>query len=215
MNMPKDNHRIPEFPAHDDLLQDPYSRPTAPNYTNMPYAPYFQAPKKRKFVAGLLSLLVPGTGHFYLGLMQRGLFIMLLLILDIFTITTLVSQDRQEHVVSVPMVTLFALFLPVIYFYNVFDALQATDNVNRRNEFGEFANGAEGSFTQDPLQKLFRGSNLGVMLITIGVLFFLLSSKPRWFAGLFDLMGSYIGSVVLIVAGLAMFLLETRKNKSE
>ncbi|WP_312029626.1 DUF6677 family protein [Paenibacillus sedimenti] len=213
--MPNDNHRhrIPEFPAQDDLLQDPFSRASSHSYGNMPpYAPYFQVPKKRKFVAGLLSFLMPGTGHFYLGLMQRGLFIMMLLILDIFTITTLASQETDANV---PMITLFALFIPVIYFYNIFDALQATDNVNRRNELGDFANGAAGSFMQDPLQKLFRGTNLGVMLITIGTLFFLLSSKPRWFTGLFDLMGSYIGSVVLIVAGLAMFLLESRKNKSE
>lgn len=213
MNIPKDNHRIPEYPVNDDLLQDPFSRPSSPHYTNIPsYAPYFQAPRKRKFVAGLLSLLMPGTGHFYLGLMQRGLFIMMLLILDIFTITTLVSQDHRGNV---PMVTLFALIIPVIYFYNVFDALQATDNVNRSNAMGEFGQGFSGNAPHDPLQKLFRGSNLGVMLITVGVLFFLISSKPRWFAGLFDLMGSYIGSVVLIVAGLIMFLLESRKNKSE
>jgi hypothetical protein len=206
LNHSKENHRIPEFPGHEDLLQDPFSSAASPNYTHMPYAPYYQIPKKRKWVAGVLSLIIPGTGHFYLGLMQRGLFIMTLIILDIFTITMLVSQDHRSNV---PMVTLFALILPVIYFYNVFDALQATDNVNRRNELGDFAQG------QDPLQKLFRGSNLGVMLITIGVLFFLLSSKPDWFTGLFSFMGSYIGSVVLIVAGLAMFLLESRKNKSE
>ncbi|MEW9701343.1 hypothetical protein [Paenibacillus sp. SI8] len=207
MNVPNDNNRMHEFPHHEDLLQDPFLRQPSSNYTNMPYPPYYQVPKKRKWIAGVFSLLIPGTGHFYLGLMQRGLFIMAILILDIFTITTIVSHNDQPS--NVPMVTLFALIIPVIYFYNVFDALQATDNVNRRNELGEFATG------QDPLQKLFRGSNLGVMLITLGVLFFLLSSKPDWFTGLFSFMGSYMGSVVLIVAGLAMFLWDTRKNKSE
>ncbi|NOU70299.1 hypothetical protein GC098_02410 [Paenibacillus sp. LMG 31458] len=192
MNLPKDNPHIPEY---------------SPNPSFQHYAPYYQAPKKRKWVAGILSFIVPGTGHFYLGLMQRGLFIMMLLILDIFIITSITTRSDT----SVPMVTLFALFIPVIYFYNLFDALQTTDNVNRRNELGEFA--AELYNNEDPLQKLIKGTNLGVILIAAGVLFFLLSNKPRWFTGLFDLMGSYFGSVILVLAGLAMYVLDSRKNK--
>ncbi len=192
MNQPNDNPHIPEY---------------SPNPSFQHYPPYYPAPRKRKWVAGVLSFIVPGTGHFYLGLMQRGLFIMMLLILDIFIITSFVSRSDS----SVPMVTLFALFIPVIYFYNLFDALQTTDNVNRRNELGEFA--AELYDSEDPLQKLIKGTNLGVILIAAGVLFFLLSNKPRWFTGLFDLMGSYIGSVILVLAGLAMYVLDSRKNK--
>lgn len=192
MNLPNDNPHIPEYSAN-------------PSFQH--YAPYYQAPRKRKWVAGVLSFIVPGTGHFYLGLMQRGLFIMMLLILDIFIITSLSSRSDT----SVPMVTLFALFIPVIYFYNLFDALQSTDNVNRRNELGEF--GAELYTNEDPLQKLIKGTNLGVILVAAGVLFFLLSNKPRWFTGLFDLMGSYIGSVILVLAGLTMYVLDSRKNK--
>ncbi|KQX51479.1 MULTISPECIES: DUF6677 family protein [unclassified Paenibacillus] len=192
MNLPQDNPHIPEY---------------SPNPSFQHYPPYYPAPRKRKWVAGVLSFIVPGTGHFYLGLMQRGLFIMMLLILDIFIITSFASRSDT----SVPMVTLFALFIPVIYFYNLFDALQTTDNVNRRNELGEFA--AELYNNEDPLQKLIKGTNLGVILIAAGVLFFLLSNKPRWFTGLFDLMGSYIGSVILVLAGLAMYVLDSRKNK--
>lgn len=192
MNLPKDNPYI-------DYSTDP----SFPHY-----APYYQAPKKkRKWLAGVLSFIVPGTGHFYLGLMQRGLFIMMLLILDIFIITSLTTQSDT----SVPVVALFSMFIPVIYFYNLFDALQTTDNVNRRNELGEFA--AELYSNEDPLQKLIKGTNLGVILIAAGVLFFLLSNKPLWFTGLFELMGSYIGSVVLVLVGLAMYVLDTRKNK--
>lgn len=192
MHLPNDNPHIPEYSAN-------------PSFQH--YAPYYQAPRKRKWVAGVLSFIIPGTGHFYLGLMQRGLFIMMLLILDIFIITSLSSRSDT----SVPMVTLFALFIPVIYFYNLFDALQSTDNVNRRNELGEF--GTELYTNEDPLQKLIKGTNLGVILVAAGVLFFLLSNKPRWFTGLFDLMGSYIGSVILVLAGLAMYVLDSRKNK--
>ncbi|WP_261304489.1 DUF6677 family protein [Paenibacillus andongensis] len=192
MNLPKDNPHIPEY---------------SPNPSFQHYPPYYSAPRKRKWVAGVLSFIVPGTGHFYLGLMQRGLFIMMLLILDIFIITSFTTRSDT----SVPMVTLFALFIPVIYFYNLFDALQTTDNVNRRNELGEFAASLYDS--EDPLQKLIKGTNLGVILIAAGVLFFLLSNKPRWFTGLFDLMGSYVGSVILVLAGLAMYVLDSRKNK--
>lgn len=194
MNQSNDNPHMPEY---------------SPNTSFQHYPPYYPAPRKRKWVAGVLSFIVPGTGHFYLGLMQRGLFIMMLLILDIFIITSLGSQSDSS--VRVPMVTLFALFIPVIYFYNLFDALQSTDKVNRRNELGEFAD--ELYNNEDPLQKLIKGTNLGIIFITAGVLFFLLSNKPLWFTGLFDLMGSYIGSVILVLAGLAMYVLDSRKNK--
>ncbi|MFC5450039.1 DUF6677 family protein [Paenibacillus aestuarii] len=196
MNSSSEQHyEMPQFPAQDELRQPAF------------YTPYYPMPKKRKWVAGLLALLVPGTGHYYLGFMQRGLFFMMLIILDIFTITTLVTLDQPS---KVPMVTLFALLIPVVYFYNIFDALQATDNVNRRLEFGEAAGPM-----QDPLQQLFRGNNMGILLVIVGVLCFLLSSKPRWFAGIFEMLGSYIGSIVLIVAGFVMFLLESRKNRAE
>ncbi|MEC0230656.1 hypothetical protein [Paenibacillus alba] len=193
MNVPQDHTHIPSYTGE-------------PSYSH--FAPYYQIPKKRKWMAGILSFIVPGTGHFYLGLMQRGLFIMMLLILDIFIITSLASQSNA----SVAAVTLFALFLPVIYFYNLFDALQATDHVNRRMELGEFS-GAQDIEFRDPLQKLIKGTNMGVILIAAGAVFFLLSNKPLWVTGLFNLMGSYLGSVVLVLAGIAMYLLDSRKNK--
>ncbi|GGI14767.1 hypothetical protein [Gottfriedia solisilvae] len=64
--------------------------------------------KKRKMGVYILSFL-PGLGHFYLGLMQRGLQFMLLLFCAIF----------MTH-----MVEMFAFFIPIIVFYSYFDALQ-------------------------------------------------------------------------------------------
>jgi len=64
--------------------------------------------KKRKMGVYILSFL-PGLGHFYLGLMQRGLQFMLLFFSAIF----------MTHMVEV-----FAFFIPVIVFYSYFDALQ-------------------------------------------------------------------------------------------
>ncbi|OCT14687.1 hypothetical protein A8709_10930 [Paenibacillus pectinilyticus] len=193
MDLHKDRTHIPDYS-------------TSPSYP--PYTPYYPISKKRKWAAGMLSFMLPGTGHFYLGLMQRGLFIMMLLILDIFTITALVDH----HNASVPTVTLFALFLPVIYFYNLFDVLQLTDHVNRRLELGEFAVNTNDMDIHDPLQKLMKGTNMGVILIIAGGLIFMLSNKPNWFSVLFNLMGSFFGSCILVLAGVAMFILD-RKNK--
>lgn len=64
--------------------------------------------KKRKMGVYILSF-IPGLGHFYLGLMQRGLQFMLLLFGAIF----------MTHLVE-----MFAFFIPIIVFYSYFDALQ-------------------------------------------------------------------------------------------
>jgi|GEM_PF-2335208 len=196
-------------PLHEEAHGERFTANPADPYSHLAYQPpYYQPPRKRKWLSGLFSFLIPGTGHFYLGLMPRGLFIMGLIIVDIFTIVTLISGNSD---VNIPMVTLFALMIPVIYFYNIFDALQSTDAVNRRHELGVFADDAA-SAVRDPIQRLLRGSNLGVLFIVAGGLFFLFSAKPRWFEGLFSLLGSYVGSVVLIVAGLVLFMLESRKK---
>lgn len=64
--------------------------------------------KKRKMGVYILSFL-PGLGHYYLGLMHRGLQFMLLLFGAIF----------MTH-----MIEMFAFFIPIIVFYSYFDALQ-------------------------------------------------------------------------------------------
>lgn len=66
--------------------------------------------EKSKFLTFLFSL-VPGVGHMYLGLMQRGLHFLTLFFGVIFLM--IITNLGQ-----------LSLFLPVIWFYNVFDALQ-------------------------------------------------------------------------------------------
>ena len=68
--------------------------------------------RKSKVIAGLLAFLVPGLGHFYLGLMQKGLMMMLMLILDICAIVYFAAEEQ-----NVPLlIILFSLFIPVIFF---------------------------------------------------------------------------------------------------
>ena len=64
--------------------------------------------KKRKKLIYILSI-VPGLGHFYLGIMTRGLQFMLLFFGTIF-LTNIIGS--------------FGFFLPIIVFYSYFDALQ-------------------------------------------------------------------------------------------
>jgi hypothetical protein len=174
-----------------------------------PFNPFNIKPRKSKFVSCLLSFLIPGTGQLYLGLMQRGMTIMLLLILNIFAIVFYATNAST----SIPLIVLFSLFIPVIYFYNIFDALQQTDRVN-----GQW----NGSYT-DPLddpdsavnrsfKKLSKGSGLGYLLVIGGIVLFLVSSKPDWLNKIFELMGSSLGAIILIVIGVVMFFRESTKK---
>jgi TM2 domain-containing membrane protein YozV len=173
------------------------------------FDPFANGPRKSKVVACLLSLLVPGTGQLYLGLMQRGTMIMLLLILNIFAIVFFSTSSST----SIPLIVLFSLFLPVVYFYNIFDALQQTDKVNGQWN-GLYADplGEMGEGLRQPLKKLSKGSSLGYLLVIGGFFLFLVSNKPVWLNQIFDMLGSSIGAIVLIVVGVFMFFKESTKK---
>ena len=66
---------------------------------------------------------------------------------------------------------------------------------------------------QDPLTKADERDEHGCNLVVAGVLIFMLSNKPNWFTGLFDLMGSYLGSCHPRSCGVAMLVFDSRKNK--
>jgi TM2 domain-containing membrane protein YozV len=175
--------------------------PGAPGGNGFPHDMYNLPPRKSKFVAGLLSLLVPGTGQLYVGYMQRGITIMLVLALDICAIVA--TADTSE---IIPLVVLFSLLIPVIYFYNVFDALQLTDRVNGKpgsigtNPLDAFEDGGAKSLSQ-----WFKGNNTGYLLIGAGGLLLLFSNKPSWIVRLMETFGSTLGAILLIAAGLYMF----------
>ncbi|GAA4841544.1 hypothetical protein GCM10023310_19280 [Paenibacillus vulneris] len=171
-----------------------------------PYDPFRAAPRKSKLVACLLSFLIPGTGQLYLGLMQRGMMLMLLLIADIFAIVFFATNASA----SIPLIVLFSLFIPVIYFYNIFDALQQTDKVN--SGWGGLYSDTMDTVGSKRSSKGPKGSTIGYLLIIGGVFLFLVSSKPAWLNRIFELLGSSIGAVVLIVVGVVMFLKESTKK---
>jgi hypothetical protein len=105
-----------------------WNRSNDPRYhPGYPQDPRSGRGHKSKWLAGLLAFLVPGTGHFYLGLMIRGVAIMLLIAVDICAIVYAAQQLN-----NVLFIVLLSLLLPIVYFYNLFDAIQSTDMVNDR-----------------------------------------------------------------------------------
>jgi hypothetical protein len=192
-------------------LQDPGHIPGIQAQSPVYMDPFAAMPKKSKFAAGVLSFFIPGTGHFYLGLMQKGLSIMMLFILNIVAITYTVNRYEADNS-YIPFVVLLGCLIPVIYFYNLFDALQSTDQVNayrRAVQLGHIPMAPSGS---DPLGRQTRGGVMGLGLIAIGFFLFLVSNKPAWLEDLFSMMSSYVGAVILIGAGLLLFLAETKKR---
>lgn len=210
--------RPDEDPFFHEQLKQPFAPPQEPYGIppfgqHPPYAGmYADFPRKRKFAAGILAFFIPGTGHFYLGLMQKGLMIMLGLALDIGAVIYTTENNMVTGNSYIPFVVLLSCLIPVLYFYNLFDALQSTDHVNnyrRAVQLGQIPPPAPGS---DALGRQIKSGTVGIGLMVIGLFLFFISAKPFWMEEVFDLLGSYVGAVLLIGAGILLFINESRKK---
>ena len=99
------------------------------------YPPYYVRPpqRKSKWLAGLLSFLIPGVGHMYVGRMFKAIFIMLMIagvITGIVQVATFGGNALS--------IVLLSLVLPIIYFYGLFDAIHSADKVNERHAVAEW-----------------------------------------------------------------------------
>ncbi|MDF2938897.1 MAG: hypothetical protein K0Q90_4270 [Paenibacillaceae bacterium] len=174
--------------------------------------PFLNLPDKRKFLAGLFSFFVPGTGHFYLGLMQKGLLVMLMFIFSISAMVFATGANSFSGNTYLPLVVVLGCLIPVTYFFSLFDALQCTDQVNayrRAVRAGHIPPAPPGT---DALGKQVHTGVFGIGFMGIGVVLFLVSAKPAWLEDLFKIMGSYVGAVLLIGVGLLLFLNESKKK---
>lgn len=174
--------------------------------------PYRQTPQKSKLVAGILSFFIPGTGHFYLGFMPKGLFIMILFILNIAAIPYTVMNYSSHDNAYIPFVVLLSCLIPVIYFYNLFDALQSADQVNAYARAVQLGQVPPGSYGTQFSGRFAGGSYFGILLIAIGFFILIFTVEPAWIKQMFSIMGSYVGAVLLIGAGILLLLSETRKK---
>ncbi|MDB4867243.1 MAG: hypothetical protein JWR03_1576 [Cohnella sp.] len=189
----------------DQPHQNQYDPGFPPGY---PQDPRAAVRKKSKWLTGLLAFLIPGTGHLYLGLMAKGIGIMLLVALDICAIVFAATQHFGPLVI-----VLLSLLMPIIYFYNLFDALQSTDAVNHRpvhpgwNHTGygmhrEQAVGPDGTHRTLSL--------FGLVLLAAAAIVVLFLTKVGGTHWLFKSSGSMIGAIVLIGAGVVLWFWEMR-----
>ncbi|MCR8629974.1 DUF6677 family protein [Paenibacillus radicis (ex Xue et al. 2023)] len=197
---------------HEEQDTDPFMeerfKQMNPPLTPPPFIPYAH---KSKLMAGLLAFFIPGTGHLYLGLMQKGLLVMMLLVLDICMIITFDGDKNGGN----PVQTFFCLMFPVIYFYSLFDVMHSTEKVNARNAFlynGHLDFEHMNQWFDEPLGLTFNPKKFGLLLIAGGMLVFVFSTKPQWIAKLFEFMGSYLGAIVLIAIGIFLFLGKSKKQ---
>ena len=163
--------------------------------------------RTHKFIAGLLSAIIPGLGHIYLRLYMRGLTFMLLVLLDLSAVLYFSSIGIQ---INVPLLILLALCIPVIYFYNVYDVLQSADWVMMRRRRAVTQATSDKPInnersTRDAMMVWERGISFGLLLIVGGSLMVLFFRKPRWFQELLAMYGGYSFAVLMIVGGLLLF----------
>ncbi|MCD9026082.1 DUF6677 family protein [Cohnella silvisoli] len=183
----------------------------SPGYGAPPAYAREQGPRigrRRKWVAGLLAFLVPGIGHMYLGLMIKGIVLMLLIAFDI-TAIVYVSQEGDNGL----SVVLLSLLLPIIYFYNLFDALQSTDSVNERKAF-PIHNAPEG-WANRPVNPTIENSikgmpPAGILFLAAAGIVVLVMADRSWTHWIFNSTGSMLGAIVLIGAGVGLWFWEMR-----
>jgi len=170
---------------------------------------------RKKWIAGLLAFLIPGIGHMYLGLMVKGIVLMLLIAVDI---TAIVYVSIEAN--NVLSIVLLSLLLPIIYFYNLFDAIQSTDHVNERkavynsaplNPFRDWSEQADKPVTGVKAVQGFPPIGL-LLLAGAGVVILVLAGK-NWTNWLFHSYSSILGAIVLIGAGVGLWFWEARGHQ--
>jgi hypothetical protein len=213
MNKSDDWNNPEEYPLppNPDFAGNPHEVPrqgyrVPPDYSQ---EAQIRGRRRSKWLAGILAFLIPGIGHMYLGLMVKGIVLMLLVVLDI-TAIVYVSIEG-ENVLSV---VLLSLLLPIIYFYNLFDALQSTDVVNERrasstmNPAGWATRPSAKSAAEEGISRAV--PPVGILFLAAAGIVVLVMADISWTKWLFDSWGSMLGAVVLIGAGVGLWFWEMR-----
>lgn len=151
------------------------------------------------FLTFLFSLL-PGAGHMYLGLMRRGIEIMLAFFGSIFIIANTLRLGELGVPLSI-----------VIFFYSLFDALHLGRSI-RRGEDVE-----DNNFIKISNQAI-SGYHMGIGIMIIGLLFLL--DRLRIYAYPYispQLYGSLERSIApLLIMGIGIYLIiKSRKTEEK
>ncbi|WP_239618428.1 hypothetical protein [Cohnella mopanensis] len=174
--------------------------------------------RKRKWISGILAFLVPGIGHMYLGLMIKAIAIMLLVAFDITAIVY--AADEGDNVL---FIVLLSFVLLIIYFYSLFDAIQSTDIVNERKAMatGQLVGSPtamQNGWSENAVKPAMEQSHgrsvppVGILLLAGSGVVILILSGTNWTHWLFNSFGSMFGAIVLIGAGVGLWLWEGRSQ---
>jgi hypothetical protein len=190
--------------------------------------------RRNAFIAAALAAVIPGTGHFYLGFMQRGLVLMLLFALDIAAIPYFAMGAKGANI---PLIVLFGCLIPVIYFYTIFDAVHMarksnrTVSVDRQSGFppdsmelnkAEMQSDLAGmELDKEDVQTDLAGERptgehlisaviVGGVLMLAGAALLLYTHNPAWLQWFSRIDRSYIGASLLIGAGIFLYLKDKR-----
>lgn len=161
---------------------------------------------KRKFMACMLSALLPGLGHLYLRMFWRGIAIIYFLLLDA---SALIYFSSVRMTINIPFLFLLGILIPMMYFYSIYDVLQSTDVVNARVR-SEATQREEAAGAKEHVWK---GILSGLLLMAGGGLIFLLSQKPPWLAAVIQANAGYAAAVLLILSGAALIVREGRRRR--
>jgi hypothetical protein len=190
-----------------DSSQDNHYEPGYP--PDYPQQPLPAVRKKSRWLSGLLAFFVPGTGHLYLGLMLKGIAIMMLIALDISAIVFAATENYGPLVI-----VLLSLLMPIIYFYNLFDALQSTDTVNdrRMNPAGFAASYGYAAHEPEavPPRAQHSLSASALLLLAAAGAVVVFTANFHWFHWPFRSAGSMVGAAALIGVGIVLWLWEAR-----
>jgi hypothetical protein len=118
---------------------------------------------KSPVLAGVLSGLIPGLGHVYLGYTQRG-FVHALIFAGVIA---MLSSGNARH-----MEPLFGIFLGFFWFYNIIDAVRRAHFINHA-----LAGMGPVELPRDMQMPSIGGSIFGGVLITFVGLVFLLRTR--------------------------------------
>lgn len=168
-------------------------------------------PRKRKFVAGLLAALIPGTGHLYFGLLRKGITFIFLILLDISALIYFSSIGMQ---INVPLLILLALLIPAIYFYNVYDVLQSADRILRypQDQVQDVTLPAAPSAPKRLTKVTEPGVSFGLLLLFGGALLILFQQKPAWLQFFIEHYAEVAVAIILVCGGLWVGLREIVRN---
>lgn len=183
----------------------------------IPPRPKRRPPRKLKFVAGLLAVLLPGAGHLYLGLLRKGISLIFIILLDIAAMLYFSSIGMQ---INVPLLILLAILIPVLYFYNIFDVLQSFDRMalNRirvQKRAGVRQEQARDSISETDSPHLQRrsfgrdqGISFGILMLLGGGLLFVFRQKPPWLRLYIEHYAGVTVAALLLCGGLVLIVRE-------